>query len=113
LRFDEARYGRAPTGVGLWVVSGRGVTCMFRAVGIASTCSTTVDAYRYGVLLQSYKVGSAPSARPTHFVALGIAPDGAKTVSVKSGERSRSIPIIDNAFRVQAEAQIRIVGLNR
>lgn len=113
LRFDEARYGRAPTGVGLWMVPGRGVTCMFRAVSIASTCIATVDAYRYGMLLQTYKVGKAPGIRPSHFVVLGVAPDGAKTVSVKFGERTRTVPIVDNAFRVQAEAQIRVVGLNR
>jgi hypothetical protein len=112
LRFEEARYARTPAGVGLWVVPGRGVICMFRAVRMASSCSTTVEAYRRGLLLQTY-TSPIPEARPTRFTALGIAPDWARAVSARIGGKSWTIPIVDNAFGAAAKAPIRIIGLSR
>jgi hypothetical protein len=112
LRFEEARYARTPTSIGLWVVPGRGVTCMFRAVRMASTCTPTVDAYRRGMLLQTYKTVS-PGGRPIQFAALGIVPDGVRSVAATVGGEPRSIPVIENAFADVAKAPIRIVDLNR
>jgi hypothetical protein len=112
LRFEEARYARTPTDIGLWVVFGRGVTCMFRAVRMASTCSPTVDVYRRGMLLQTYKTAS-PGGRPIQFAALGIVPDGVRSVAATVEGEPRNIPVVDNAFADVAKTPIRIIDLNR
>jgi hypothetical protein len=113
LHFDEARYVRTPIDFALWVVPGRGVTCMFRTVRIVSSCRTTVYAYRHGMVLQTAKPGTSPRSRPSLFTLTGIAPDWTRTISVRAGRELRTIPIIDNVFADKARVPFQIVRLNR
>jgi hypothetical protein len=113
LRFDQARYAETPGGTDIWLVPGRGVMCLVRAPRIATTCDTGGKAARRGLVLQVYKVGKSPDHRPTQFMAMGVAPDGARGVLVKVGHESRAIPIVDNAFDYKAKAPITVVHLTR
>jgi hypothetical protein len=113
LRFDRARYASTPIGVDLWMVPGRGVTCLVRAKTAASVCNTTVVAERRGILLEIFKPGTSPQDLPTRFLALGIAPNWTKKVQVKVGRKVRTIPVIDNAYGIRANVPIQFQRLTR
>ncbi len=108
LRFDHSQYAVTPAGVGLWIVRGKGVTCMFQDKTGAASCATTAQVERRGLFLEVYRAGPPPGAKPTHFVALGIAPDWAQSVRATIGRGSRVIPIVDNLYSQRAETPIRI-----
>lgn len=110
LRFGSARHVVAPNGVGLWVVSGRSVTCMFRAVNIAGTCSPTAEAYRHGLLLELYKLDKGHGRRPTTFTVFGIAPDGVRSVAGQAGGQPIEIPVVHNAFSATASGPINVIS---
>jgi hypothetical protein len=109
LRFGQARYGATPGGVGLWVVPGDGVTCMFRSPSIAAACRTTAQAYRNGIVLQTYKLGKSHHGRPKSFAALGIAPDGLRFMALEIGKRRTSIPLHGNVYLVESRSPIAVL----
>jgi hypothetical protein len=113
LRFDQSQYVVTPAGVGLWVVRGRGVTCMFIDKTAAVSCATTAQVERRGLLLEVYRTGPPPRAKPTHFLALGIAPDWARAVRATIDGEPKTIPIVDNAYAQRAETPIKIQPLTR
>jgi hypothetical protein len=113
LRFDSALYARTPTGIGLWLVPGKGVICIFRAVRIASSCSTTAAVYRRGLQLQIFRSGATPASKPTQFTVLGVVPNWANAVSISVDGRRRKLPVVNNAFAGEAKSPIRILGLEK
>jgi hypothetical protein len=113
LRFDQARYATAPVGGGLWVVPGRGVMCLFRAKTATSTCNTAAIAERRGILLEVFRPGSSPGRRPTHFLALGIAPNWARRVEVNVDRELKTIPIVNNTYGLRANVPIRFRRLTQ
>jgi hypothetical protein len=108
LLFEGARYTTAPDGAGLWVVSGRNVLCMFRAVNIAVACDTTARAYTRGLLLEVYKRDKAHDQRPTKFTLFGIVPDGVSSVIARVGGQSREIAVIHNTLSAEAPTPINV-----
>jgi hypothetical protein len=113
LDFAEARFGMSPVGVGLWLVPGRGVTCLFKGGIVAATCDTTSNAERKGLSLEVYKPGPPPERRPTHFLALGVVPDGVKQLRVTVGNRTSVIRVSRNTYSMRAEVPIKVAGLIR
>jgi hypothetical protein len=112
LRYGDAAYARTHAGVGLWVVPGRAVICMFRAVKMGSACVTAARAQREGVVLGVYQVGTA-SEQPPHFTLLGVVPDGVRALKVEEGNTIRTVPVIDNSFETSARHPIRVAALER
>lgn len=106
LRFAQARQGSAPDHRAFWIVRGRGAICLFRSSGTASACTTLARAYREGITLYSYRLGKSRTSRPTSFSALGIVPDGTEQVHVAIGHRRVLVPVVDNAFFVEASKPI-------
>jgi hypothetical protein len=113
LQFDDARFVNTTIGVGLWVVQGRGVTCLFQAVTGAVSCSPAPSAEKQGLLLGVYKFDPSAQKRPSNFVVLGVAPDWAKVVRATVGRRRIKILIADNAYGYRAEVPIKVQGLTR
>jgi hypothetical protein len=98
LLFDSARFAITPTGGGLWVVSGRDVVCVLRAMTAAVACNTVAHVYRHGLVLEVYKRDKA-SGPPTSFTALGIMPDGVRSITAEVGRRQRRIKVSGMRFQ--------------
>jgi hypothetical protein len=113
LDFDQAQLVRTQSGLGIWVVGGRGVTCIFRDGVGSSNCQTSVLARQRGLLLEVYKVGNDPAAPPTHFTAFGVAPNWARTVMAKVAGHQREIPVVRHAYVLRAEQPIEVQRLMR
>lgn len=112
LRFDQAQYVSTPTGAGVWIVEGEAVTCLFRDKTGASSCDTSANARRRGLLLEAYRQSSKHGPR-RDFLALGVSPKGFAAVRVKIGGEVRTIPIVDGAYGYRAERPIRLVHFVR
>jgi hypothetical protein len=111
LRFAKARYATTPNNLGLWVVPGNGVICMFRAAKLASSCKTIVQVYRHGIVLQTYKWDRGGGEdKPTAFASFGIVPDGIRRVPVKIGDRWTTVGVVDNTFFIGSRQTIGIPG---
>jgi hypothetical protein len=113
LDFDQAQLVRTQSGIGIWVVEGRGVTCAFRDKVGSSTCQTTVQARKRGLLLETYKVNKDPKAPPTHFTAFGVAPNWARSAVVKIKGRQREISVVNHAYALRAMQPIEVQRLTR
>ena len=113
LDFDQARYAMSRARVGLWMVPGRGVTCLIKGGIVAATCDTTSNTERKGLSLEVFKPGPPPKRRPTHFLALGVVPNGVKGLRVRVGKRTSVISVSDNTYSMRAEVPIQIVSLIR
>lgn len=105
LRFEDVRFAEAPNRMDIWVVPGDRIICMFRAVRMAGACSTTTQAYRHGMVLQTYR---HRNGRPTSFEALGIVPDGIVKVPAKIGRRWTKLNVVANTFFVESQKPIGI-----
>lgn len=112
LHFEHARYLAARGKIGLWVVRGRGVICMFRMNRSGSVCDTSANVAQKGLLLEVYVSGPPPQRQSMHYLALGIAPDWAKRVWVEAGGGLEEIPINDNCYRVRANSPIQVDRLS-
>lgn len=110
LRFDRARFAATPVGVGIWLVPGKGVICIVEDVKPATSCNSTADVARGGLWLEVYALNARHE--PTHFLVLGIAPDGVDAVRATIGQTSVSIPVVDNIFARRAEAPITIRSMH-
>jgi hypothetical protein len=116
LRFDRAQYLKTAIGVGIWAVGGKGITCIFHALGTTSACDTSADVGRNGLSLVIGRKGkrASPRAVPSRFLALGIAPDWARTVRVQIVDGAfETIRVVDNAYALQAAAPINVKRLIR
>lgn len=106
LRFARARHERTPIGVGLWVVEGEGVTCLFREDSPASSCRTSLATKRQGIWLETYKISKAQPGRPSHFLALGAVPEGVRAMSATIAGSPRTVPVRNDVWAVRAESPI-------
>jgi hypothetical protein len=114
LNYDQVEYARTAIGVGIWVVKGNGVTCIFQDKSGAATCSTNVNFVHHGGLLVVGKANQfSPTSfkRPTQFLAIGIAPDSIKAARLRVlGQKARRIPVVGNTFGLRAGAPINFEG---
>jgi hypothetical protein len=116
LRFGEAHYLDTRVDVGIWVVKGDGVTCIFEADKGASACATDSVIVERGLEIVVGEGPPSPDDRtlPSRFLALGIAPDSVKAVRLKAvGGNSTTIPVVENAYGYRAAAPIRREALIR
>jgi hypothetical protein len=109
LDFDSARRATTPSGMSLWMVSGRGVMCLVRTERIAIACSGEKKANRRGVLLQIHR--AAPAPNELAFVTIGIVPNWATGISLQIGDVPITLPIQANAFDFGAARSIRVLQL--
>jgi hypothetical protein len=109
LRFDRARYGRTQLGGGLWVVPGRGVTCMVRDRTAISLCDTTAQVRERGLALE---VSSRENGRVGSLM-FGIAPDRVRVRKAEVRGEERKIPVVGNTFALRAENSIRLLPPDR
>lgn len=106
LQFNKAQRGRTPVGVDLWIVEGRGVTCLFLEETLASSCRTRVEARRQGIWLETYKISKVHPEQPSHFLALGAVPDGVHVVPVTIAGSPRAVRVRKNVWAIRAETPI-------
>lgn len=113
LRFDQSQYVDTSAGIGIWVVRGKGITCIFHARTVAAACNTDAEAGRRGLALVVGEGRSAsPRALPPRFLALGIAPNSTQAVELRTaGGASETIPVIDNAFALRAREPMNLQEL--
>lgn len=108
LKFNAAKYVTTSTHVPLWVVGGHDVLCLFQGITMAVACTSAVNAYRHGVVLQTYRSSRGESNTPTIFTTLGIAPDRVKTIPARIGKHWTTIPVRDNTFVVASKKPIGV-----
>lgn len=113
LEFDQAQYVRTPEGAGLWVVEGRGVTCAFRDETGTSSCGTTIETRRRGLLLATYRLNGRIPHRIKQFTLLGIAPNDVTAVLVTSGGIARTIPVQNHLYAASADRPVKVLRLIR
>jgi Flp pilus assembly protein CpaB len=113
LRFQQAQHVRTPIGVGLWIVEGAGVACIFREGLPASSCRTSFDARREGIWLETYSTSKAHPGVPTGFLALGVVPEGVRAVSVTINGSRALLPVEGGVWAKRARVPIKIQRLVR
>jgi hypothetical protein len=115
LRFDRAQYVSTSTDVGIWVVRGTGVTCIFQDRKAAAGCATDANASRQGLaLVVGYGRPSSNAKLPARFLTFGIAPNSVKAVRLKAiGGGSTTVPIVENAYGLRTRAPIEVEKLIR
>lgn len=111
LEFDHARYVMTPAHVGLWVVQGKAVTCIFRDLRPATACDTTTHVEKYGLDLEVYHIGDGKNASPDRFLLLGIVPDRVNAVRLSVRGHPSVDPVSSNTFGRRAEAPIHFRSL--
>ena len=104
LWLHTARYVETPRG-GLWVVNGKGVTCIVEAIGRAISCVDTRVLFHTGVVLGTVQT-STQFDRPRSFSVWGIAPNWAKTAQLYVGGKTRMVIIRNNAYALQSHFPI-------
>lgn len=111
LDFDHAYYAKTPLGLGIWMVLGRGVTCLFLNRYGNSTCGTTLAARRKGLSLGLY--GHKGSDHPKAvFVVVGVVPAGVTGVSVRVGHGKETVRVQGHTWGVrssQPAAEIHLI----
>jgi hypothetical protein len=113
LRFNSGHHITTSVGIGLWVVEGEGVTCLALEVRAASTCDTSTAAERRGLLLEVYRSGRSSNQHPSHFLALGVAPNWASGVRLMVGDRPRTLITQNQIYALRAEVPIQVVGMTK
>lgn len=111
LWLNAARY--VPADRGLWVVNGRGETCIIQAHGGAVSCVSRAILFRHGVALGVVDLGPPPARKAREFIVAGIVPDGVKAVEVQAGDERRSLEVRDNAYSLRAPEPILVKGFER
>jgi hypothetical protein len=113
LRFDEAQHARTPIGVGIWIVEGAGITCIFREGLPASACEPTGDTKLNGISLGTYTTDKAHPGRPLSFLALGVVPEGVRAVLARVASSRRAVRVRNGAWAIRAKTPIKIERLVR
>lgn len=108
LDFNAAKYVTTQNDIRLWVVLGKGVACMFRELHMAASCTTRAQAFRHGIVLQTYQLNKV-GGEPTTFTAIGIAPDGVRAISMRVGDRRMKVPVVNNTYWAEASKPISVV----
>lgn len=108
---NAARY--VPTDSGLWVVNGRGETCIIQAHGGAVSCVPRASLFRKGVALGVVNLGPPPDRKPREFIVAGIVPNWIKAVDVQVGDKGRLITVRHNSYSVRAAVPILVKRFER
>jgi hypothetical protein len=109
LRFEQSRYATTLTGLGLWIVKGRSVTCLFQESATVASCAPHVFAAHHGMLLEMGKPGNMP----THFLMLGVVPIWASVVHLRTGGKSRTVAIKKQIFAYRSKNPINVARISR
>ena len=115
LRFNQAHYVTTNAGGRIWTVRGNRLTCIFQAVTAASSCAPDASVLKQGLpLVVGAVTGESKEAIPDSFLAIGIVPDGVRTVRLQPlGERARLVSVTRNAFSMRANSPIAFLGMAR
>lgn len=111
LQFDRAQLVQIAGAPSIWLVQGRGVTCLFRDRSGSSICQTSVQARKNGLLLETYKTKGRRENPPTNFLALGLAPNWARVAVVRTGGRVRRLKTFDHTYALHAQVPIEVERL--
>jgi hypothetical protein len=110
-QLNRAQYARTGDG-GIWVVTGKNMACLVQAVRGAMACDVMADVIDQGLLLVVYKPPKSRGELPSHFLALGLAPDWARAVRLRIGSNTiRNVAVRGNAYALRAERPIRLERL--
>lgn len=112
LRFDDAHFVRAK-GYGLWLLKAGDIGCLVEAGHATLSCDTFSDADRRGFFLGVYRTPHRRSEAPHDFLALGIAPDWAKIVTLRAGRIRRAVKVSNGAYAMKSSAPITLIDLRR
>jgi len=111
LRFDQAQFIRTEGGVGVWLVKGNKVACIFEAESVVGACNTGLDIARNGLILVTSREYPPRGQLPEHFLGVGIAPNWAKAVRLRVGPQREIIPVANNVYSLQARDPINLEEL--
>lgn len=112
LDMGSGYFVRTRLGVGIWVLAGHRVTCLFNGHSGAVACDTSANTTRYGLISVS---GPSP-IRFKHppVAAVGLVPDGVKAVRLEVlGRSDHVVPVSNNTFALEAHRPIRFKGVIR
>jgi len=111
LSFRHAYHLKTKLSIGVWVVEGRAVTCLFNDHDFAVACDTSANTARYGLVIIS---GPSPSIyKHPPVVALGIVPNRFRTVRLGVvGGRDHLVGVVGNTFALRARHPIIIKGVS-
>lgn len=113
LRLSQARRLVTSSHKVLWLVPRGRQLCLFRVVRMAATCAPFRRVHRYGLVVETYLLSSGTRPIPSHFMMVGIAPDGVYAVRAVVAGHSRTIPVEENVFQMQDRKPINVVRLLR
>jgi hypothetical protein len=108
-RFTETQRVRTPQGA-VWAVKAGAVRCVIQASRGAVLCAPPNEVSRRGLMLGVYTLAHGT---PTHFVALGVAPDGTGHARLDVGGTLHRVPVRRNAYALEAARPILSAGLER
>lgn len=109
LHWAEARYAHTRRGIGIWVVEGRGLVCIFRDRSPATACDTRLNVGRRGIYVETYGLSKGRPSVPTAYRVLGIAPPGARTLRAESGGAFVVIPVANRTFEYRSNHPVRVI----
>lgn len=109
LRLERAQYARTSAG-GIWITSGKRVTCLAQADRGAVACDSVAAFAEQGLVLGAFK---APAGRPRDFLVLGVAPDWAMAARLQTRDGPARVPIQGNAYALRSAAPITLKRLER
>lgn len=113
LHFAEAQYAKAAGGVGLWIVEGPSVTCIFPDGSPSSSCKPSAAANETGITLETYRISKVHPRRPTGFLALGVVPAGVRAMSVTINGSPKIARVRNGVWSMRANAPIEYRRLIR
>lgn len=97
------------------MVRGKRLTCIFEAVKAASSCAPDAAVVKQGLqLVVGLEAVRSRRELPSRFLAIGIEPDNVSAVRLEPiGAARRAVPVIHNAFSLEAVSPIKVKGLIR
>jgi hypothetical protein len=112
LDFEHAYFLETDPPIGIWVLDGKGVTCLFDGQTFAMACDNSANTARDGLIVVS---GRSPMKYKNPVVtAVGIAPDGARAVRFGVLDSpDRVIPVRGNAFAFRTRQPIVVKDVLR
>lgn len=111
LRLNRARH--APAGSGVWVVNGRGVTCIVEAHGGAVACVPRGIFLREGVALGVVEPGPPHTRKGREFLVLGVVPNQVRAVDLQVGHEKRVIAVRENSYSLGSFDPVVVNGFER
>lgn len=108
LRFGSAQLLHGANGVSMWLVGGRGVTCLIRNDKPATACRTSVLADREGVWLGTYATTNVRPGTPVRYLAFGVTPQSEKGIVVRSGPLLRRLRVPRHIWVFEGRSPIRV-----